>query len=178
MNPALFVRLVSLSRPFLPLRRHYDENSRLIPAAQFADQARSMSQSAGIPNVVRHLNAWQTGLVAGLVAVSSALAGRVMARTGPRRPMNAGGRCGYRVHHARVHRRRDGRRAGRGGAASAVFNTARQVGSALGVALAGTLMSGNFLPGLHVTALAGAVAFLVGAFVTVVFVGKSRTAVT
>jgi MFS transporter, DHA2 family, methylenomycin A resistance protein len=53
-----------------------------------------------------------------------------------------------------------------GGAASAVFSTARQVGSALGVALFGSLVSGAFLPGLHVGALIGSAGFLVAAGLT------------
>jgi DHA2 family methylenomycin A resistance protein-like MFS transporter len=55
--------------------------------------------------------------------------------------------------------------AGRAGVGSAVFNVSRQVGSAIGVALFGTLVaaSDRWTTGLHVCALIASGAFLVGA---------------
>ncbi|MEV4172566.1 DHA2 family efflux MFS transporter permease subunit [Nonomuraea sp. NPDC049709] len=54
-----------------------------------------------------------------------------------------------------------------GGAASAVFNAARQTGSAIGVALAGTLVAGGGLVGgLHATAVVGGLGFLAAAALT------------
>jgi MFS transporter, DHA2 family, methylenomycin A resistance protein len=146
------------------------------------------------------LSALATGMallpMVGVAIVSSPLAGRVTARTGPRLPMAAGlvvgavGLAGWLLA---------GRHSGYlilvapmiaagfgtaftmpasttavmeaapvefGGAASAVFNTARQVGSALGVALFGSLVSGAFLPGLHAGALIGSAGFLLAAGLT------------
>ncbi|MFG1791138.1 DHA2 family efflux MFS transporter permease subunit [Nocardia sp. NPDC049149] len=154
-----------------------------------------------------HLDAWRTGLallpMAGLVAVSSALAGRVMARTGPRRPMligllvGAAGIAGWLLAGpntpylvlvapmlaagagtaftmpAATGAAMTAAPADRSGAASALLNTARQLGSAVGVALAGTMLSANFLPGLHITAVLGTLAFLVGALVTAIFIGTT-----
>jgi MFS transporter, DHA2 family, methylenomycin A resistance protein len=54
----------------------------------------------------------------------------------------------------------------RGGAASGVFNAARQTGSAIGVALTGSLAARGLTTGLHVAAVAGALAFLAGAVVS------------
>ncbi len=57
---------------------------------------------------------------------------------------------------------------GRGGTAAGLINTARQVGGALGVAVAGALVSGamGFVPGLHVALAVCGGAFLLGAVVT------------
>lgn len=67
--------------------------------------------------------------------------------------------------------------ASRGGVAAGFINTARQVGSALGVALAGALIAGRagFVPGLQV-ALAGAgAAFLIGAVIALVWVKSGES---
>ncbi|WP_176993032.1 DHA2 family efflux MFS transporter permease subunit [Nonomuraea jiangxiensis] len=54
-----------------------------------------------------------------------------------------------------------------GGAASAVFNAARQTGSAIGVALVGTLVAGGGLvAGLHAEVVVGGLGFLVAAALT------------
>jgi DHA2 family methylenomycin A resistance protein-like MFS transporter len=55
--------------------------------------------------------------------------------------------------------------AGRAGVASAVFNVARQIGNAVGVALSGTLLSRY--GGLHVFAEVASAAFLAGALLAV-----------
>ncbi len=55
----------------------------------------------------------------------------------------------------------------RGGAASGVFNAARQTGSAIGVALTGSLVARGLTAGLHVAAVAGALAFLAGATISI-----------
>ncbi|TQL90188.1 DHA2 family methylenomycin A resistance protein-like MFS transporter [Actinoallomurus bryophytorum] len=56
-----------------------------------------------------------------------------------------------------------------GGAASAVFNAARQTGSAIGVALVGTLVAGGGLvAGLHADVIVGGLGFLAAAALTVV----------
>jgi MFS transporter, DHA2 family, methylenomycin A resistance protein len=55
----------------------------------------------------------------------------------------------------------------RGGAASGVFNAARQTGSAIGVALAGSLAAHGLTGGLHVAAVVGGLAFLTGALISV-----------
>jgi DHA2 family methylenomycin A resistance protein-like MFS transporter len=49
--------------------------------------------------------------------------------------------------------------ANRGGAASAVFNAARQTGSAVGVALVGTMAASGLVTGLHASAVTGGLAF-------------------
>ncbi|GAA4214663.1 DHA2 family efflux MFS transporter permease subunit [Actinocatenispora rupis] len=56
--------------------------------------------------------------------------------------------------------------ADRGGAASAVFNAARQTGSALGVGLVGTLVATDPVTGLHIGVLVGAAGFLTAAATT------------
>jgi DHA2 family methylenomycin A resistance protein-like MFS transporter len=61
---------------------------------------------------------------------------------------------------------------GRAGVASAVFNVARQIGNAVGVALSGTLLSRY--GGLHVFAEVASAAFLAGALLAV-FAGKRGT---
>ena len=62
----------------------------------------------------------------------------------------------------------------RGGTAAGLINTARQVGGALGVAMAGALVSGamGFVPGLHVALAVCGGAFLLGAVVTTATVGQ------
>ena len=64
----------------------------------------------------------------------------------------------------------------RSGTAAGLINTARQVGGALGVAVAGSLVSGamGFVPGLHVTLAVCGGAFLLGAVVTAATVGRNR----
>jgi len=64
--------------------------------------------------------------------------------------------------------------ASRGGTAAGLINTARQVGGALGVAVAGALVSGamGFVPGLHVALAVCSGAFLLGGVVTAATVGR------
>ena len=146
---------------------------------------------------VHHYSALRTGLAllpaVCLIAVGSALAGRVAARTGPRPPMVAGlvvGAAGlagwvfagpdtpYAVlvvpmaaaglgtaltMPAATAAVMESVPADRGGAAAAVFNAARQLGSALGVALFGTLIAGGLVAGLHTAVLVGAAGFLAAA---------------
>jgi DHA2 family methylenomycin A resistance protein-like MFS transporter len=63
----------------------------------------------------------------------------------------------------------------RGLAAAGLINTARQVGGALGVAVAGSLVSGamGFVPGLRVALAVCGGAFLLGAMVTAATVGRN-----
>ncbi|WP_405751343.1 MFS transporter [Streptomyces sp. NBC_00144] len=63
--------------------------------------------------------------------------------------------------------------AGRGGAAAAAFNAARQIGSAIGVAVFGTLVAGDFLGGLHTAVSVGAAGFLTAAVVAALLVRGS-----
>ena len=65
----------------------------------------------------------------------------------------------------------------RSGTAAGLINTARQVGGALGVAVAGSLVSGavGFVPGLHVALAVCGGAFLLGAVVPAATVGRDRT---
>jgi DHA2 family methylenomycin A resistance protein-like MFS transporter len=62
----------------------------------------------------------------------------------------------------------------RPGTAAGLINTARQVGGALGVAVAGSLVSGamGFVPGLRVALAVCGGAFLLGAMVTAATVGR------
>src|ERR1700722_11578332 len=124
---------------------------------------------------LRGYSALGTGLAllpeAALLIVASALSGRIMARTGPRRPMlaglliggagllgvaTAGPHTGYLLLAAPMAATGFGMAltmpaataagmeagpAGRGGIASGVINAARQAGTVLGVALLGTLVS-------------------------------------
>jgi DHA2 family methylenomycin A resistance protein-like MFS transporter len=64
----------------------------------------------------------------------------------------------------------------RGGTAAGLINTARQVGGALGVAVAGSLVSGavGFVPGLHVALAVCGGAFLLGAVITAATVDRDR----
>ena len=66
--------------------------------------------------------------------------------------------------------------ASRGGAAAGLLNTARQVGSALGVAVAGSLLASQagFLPGLHLALAVSGAAFLAGMLVTLAWVDRHR----
>lgn len=66
--------------------------------------------------------------------------------------------------------------AGGAGVASAVFNVSRQVGSAIGVALFGTLVaaSGHLVGGLHTSALIASAAFLAGSVLAAIT--RRRTA--
>ncbi len=57
----------------------------------------------------------------------------------------------------------------RGGVASAVFNTARQVGSAVGVAVYGSLVTIGLVTGLRLGALLGALGFAIAAVAAAVF---------
>lgn len=56
----------------------------------------------------------------------------------------------------------------RGGVASAVFNAARQTGSAIGVALTGTLATTGIVTGLHSSVVIGGLAFITAAILTAV----------
>ncbi len=64
----------------------------------------------------------------------------------------------------------------RSGTAAGLINTARQVGGALGVAVAGSLVSGamGFVPELHVALAVCGGAFLLGAVVAAATVGRGR----
>lgn len=66
--------------------------------------------------------------------------------------------------------------ASRGGAAAGLLNTARQAGSALGVAVAGSLLSSQagFLPGLHLALAVSGAAFLAAVLVTLITVDRVR----
>lgn len=131
----------------------------------------------------------------GMAMVSSALAGRVTARTGPRLPMVlglvvgaaglfgwllAGPATGYPVLAVAMLAAGFGTAftmpaataaimsaapEATGGVAAAVFNAGRQVGSAVGVALLGSLLvgPGRFVPGLHAGALVAGCGFLLAA---------------
>ena len=135
-----------------------------------------------------------------MAALSSGLAGNLTARAGPRRPMLIGlatAAAGLLAWYAAqpgtpypaliipmaaigfgtaftmpastaaiMHAAPDSL----GGAASAVFNTARQIGSALGVALFGTFSATHLIPGLHTAALTATAAFLTAAALTMRFV--------
>ncbi len=126
---------------------------------------------------LRHFTALTTGLAllpeGVFVAVASLLSGRLMGRTGPRRPMLAGLLCGaagfaglivagsttpYAVLVAPLIAAGfgmaftmpaataaviDAAPADRAGIASGVLNAARQTGGAIGVALLGTLIAGH-----------------------------------
>ena len=61
-----------------------------------------------------------------------------------------------------------------GGGVTGLLNTARQVGSALGVAVAGSLLASRagFLPGLHLALAVSGAAFLAGVLVTLVWVDR------
>jgi DHA2 family methylenomycin A resistance protein-like MFS transporter len=62
----------------------------------------------------------------------------------------------------------------RAGIAAGVLNASRQTGGAIGVALLGTLLAGSGLvPGLHVAMTISAAAFLLGAVVTALTVGRA-----
>lgn len=63
---------------------------------------------------------------------------------------------------------------GRAGIASGAFNASRQVGSLLGVAIFGTILStsSNFIAGMHLTLIIGGLAYLFGCFATWLWVKK------
>ncbi|MEJ8652176.1 MFS transporter [Streptomyces sp. MS1.AVA.3] len=128
-----------------------------------------------------------------VVAVGSTLAGRVTARTGPRLPMvtglavGAAGLAGWLVAGpdtpylalvapmacagfgtaltmpASVAAVMEAATDERSGAAAAVFNAARQIGSVLGVALFGTLTATGLVAGLHTAVSIAAAGFLTAA---------------
>lgn len=132
-----------------------------------------------------------------VMAASSFLAGRLAARTGPRLPMIAGlvaGAAGlagwlpagphtpYPVLIAPMAVSGAGTSFAvpavtaavmesvpkeRGGTAAALLNAARQLGSALGVALFGSLAASRLVPGLHASAVLAAAGYLLGAAVVV-----------
>lgn len=146
---------------------------------------------------VHHYSALRTGCAllpaVGVVALGSALAGRLTARTGPRLPMvlglavGAAGLSGWLLAGphtlylvlvapmvaagfgtaltmpAATAAVMESAPGDRSGAAAAVFNAARQMGSAIGVALFGTLVAGGLLPGLHTSVVVGAAGFLLAA---------------
>jgi DHA2 family methylenomycin A resistance protein-like MFS transporter len=60
------------------------------------------------------------------------------------------------------------------GVASAELNTARQVGGAVGVALSGTLVAGDFVPGLRLSLAIAAAALICSSSVTARWVRVSR----
>ncbi|HUY47406.1 MAG TPA: MFS transporter [Streptosporangiaceae bacterium] len=62
----------------------------------------------------------------------------------------------------------------RSGAASGLVNTARQAGSAIGVAVAGSLLNGRsgFMPGLHLALATSGAAFGAGVVITLAGVGR------
>lgn len=156
---------------------------------------------------VHHYSALRTGFallpLVGVVALSSAVAGRITARTGPRLPMAAGltvgaaGLAGWLVAGpqtsylalvvpmaaagfgtaftmpASTAAVMEAVPDSRGGAAAAAFNAARQIGSAIGVAVFGTLVAGDFLGGLHMAVSVGAAGFLTAAVVAALFVRGS-----
>lgn len=143
----------------------------------------------------------------GLVAASSAISGRVTSRTGPRLPMVAGTVAGAAglfgwlaagpgTGYLIVLGPTAAAAAGvaftvpastaaimaaapddRGGAASAVFNAARQAGTAIGVAMFGTLAAGGLVNGLHAGVVAGGAGFLAAAALTAAFIRPVRRAV-
>ena len=153
---------------------------------------------------VRHTGVLLTGLsilpMSAVVAASSALAGRVTARTGPRLPMvvgllvGAAGLAGWLLAGpatpypvlvvpmvaagfgisfampASTTAIMRTAETGRAGITSAVFNTARQLGSALGVAAYGTLAAAGLLSGVHGGAVLGAAGYLLAALCTVLFI--------
>jgi MFS transporter, DHA2 family, methylenomycin A resistance protein len=134
--------------------------------------------------------------MAAMPAIASPLGGRAAARYGPRLPMAAGfavgaaGLAGWLLAGpaapywivlapliltgagtsftmpAATAAIMEAAPAERGGAASGVFNAARQTGSAIGVALTGSLAARGLTGGLHVAAIVGAVAFLAGALIS------------
>ncbi|MCQ4079925.1 MFS transporter [Streptomyces sp. RB6PN25] len=107
-------------------------------------------------------------MVAGLLAGSAGLAGWVLA--GPHSPYAslvipmalAGGGTAFTMPAATT-AVMESAPTERGGTAAATLNTARQIGSALGVALFGSLAASRFIPGLHLSALLAAGAFLLAA---------------
>ncbi|MFB4297887.1 MFS transporter [Actinomadura sp. NTSP31] len=153
---------------------------------------------------VHHYSALRTGLALlpamGVVAVSSALAGRVTARTGPRFPMVAGlaagaagllgwlaagtgtpypvlivpmAAVGFGTAFTMPAATAAVMRAvpeGNGGVASAVFNTARQAGSAVGVAVFGTLAAAGIVSGAHTGVIIAAAGFAAAALLAARFV--------
>ncbi len=156
---------------------------------------------------LHHYSALRTGFAllpaVGVVAVGSALAGRLTARTGPRLPMVVGlvvGAAGlfgwlpagpatpYAVlvapmaaaglgtaltmpaSTAAVMEAAPGARSG---AAAAVFNAGRQIGSALGVALFGTLVAGGLVPGLHAAVVLGGTGFLLAAVLAARYIPRA-----
>lgn len=131
--------------------------------------------------------------------ISSPLSGRVAARTGPHLPMASGLviggvgllgwlLAGHDTHYwtlvvpmmltgfgtgftmpAATSAIMEAAPAELGGAASAVFNAARQTGSATGVALVGPLVAGGGLvPGLHADVVIGGLSFLIAAALTMI----------
>ena len=142
-----------------------------------------------------------------MAAVASTLGGRVTARTGPRTPMAVGlltGAAGFAAllvagrstpypelvlplaavgfgmafaMPATVAAAVEAAPAEHAGIAAGVVNCARQVGSALGVALLGALVAGGsgFPAGMRAGALAGAGCFAAGAVLTLATVGPART---
>jgi DHA2 family methylenomycin A resistance protein-like MFS transporter len=201
---ALFVAIEQrVQRPMLPLRFF---RNREFSAAAFVGLAINLGfygQLFALTLYFQHVrgySALQTGLALlpeGLfVAISSALSGRLTARTGPRTPMLAGlvaGTCGlaglivagrttpYWILIAPLIAAGFGMAftmpaatvaiieaapAERAAIASGVLNAARQAGSAIGVALLGALLAGQVVGGLHEAMGAAAASFLAAAGVT------------
>jgi DHA2 family methylenomycin A resistance protein-like MFS transporter len=142
----------------------------------------------------------------GVVALASFFSGRVMARTGPRLPMTIGlvvggaGLFGWLVagnHSSYLLLVAPLIAAGfgmaftmpaataavmgaapdeRGGIASGVVNTFRQVGGVIGIALLGALVAHRptFIPGLHTAVVIGGAAFLLGCALALAAVGRQQ----
>ncbi len=159
---------------------------------------------------LHHYGVLRTGVallpIVGIVALASALAGRITARTGPRLPMvtglavGAAGLLGWLLAGpgtpypaliapmaavgfgtaftmpAATAAVMESAPAAHGGAASAAFNAARQTGSAIGVAAFGTLVAGDLVGGLHTAVISGALGFLAAAFLAVRLIREPRAA--
>ena len=118
-------------------------------------------------------------MVAGLSLGSAGLFGLLVSRPGTpywvlTAPMLAAGAGMALTMPAATTAVMDAAPASRGGAAAGLLNTARQVGSALGVAVAGSLLAGRagFLPGLHLALTVSGAAFLAGVLVTLAWVDR------
>jgi MFS transporter, DHA2 family, methylenomycin A resistance protein len=146
---------------------------------------------------------------AGIVPFASALSGRLTSRTGPRVTMLAGlllGGAGFGAQvvagpatpylalvlplaaagagmaltmPAMTTAVMESAPDGWAGLASGLLTSSRQVGSTLGVALAGALVAGQagFVPGLHAALAVSGGGFLAGALLTALFVDRSRSRV-
>jgi DHA2 family methylenomycin A resistance protein-like MFS transporter len=119
-------------------------------------------------------------MIAGLVLGAAGLLGLIVTARGTPYwvlvlPMVAGGSGMALTMPAATTAVMDAAPGNRSGTAAGLINTARQVGGALGVAVAGSLVSGaiGFVPGLHVALAVCGGAFLLGAVVTAATVGRN-----